>query len=113
MASFVCTDECGTQQNSMVRRVNSRGYLFIQTKQRFVVMKGENGFLSLWLRRIQKSSEQQEKSSTVKHIWICTYGSTQEVVHLREWAKLSAQSRRYDAVLLTTPRQNSMVWMAW
>ncbi len=29
------------------------------------------------------------------------------------WARLSAQSRRYEAVLEMQPRQNSTVWMAW
>lgn len=29
------------------------------------------------------------------------------------WARLSAQSRRYEAVLEMQPRQNSTVWMVW
>lgn len=29
------------------------------------------------------------------------------------WARLRAQSRRYEAVLEMQPRQNSIVWMAW
>ena len=32
---------------------------------------------------------------------------------LPAWARLSAHSRRYDAVLDMVPRQYSMVWIAW
>ena len=32
---------------------------------------------------------------------------------LPAWARLSAHSRRYDAVLEMVPRQYSMVWIAW
>ena len=34
-------------------------------------------------------------------------------LYSRAWARLSAQRRRYDAVLEMQPRQYSMVWMAW
>ena len=34
-------------------------------------------------------------------------------LYSRAWARLSAQRRRYDAVLEMHPRQYSMVWMAW
>ena len=33
--------------------------------------------------------------------------------HIRAWAKLSAQSRRYDAVWEMQPKQYSIVWIAW
>lgn len=33
--------------------------------------------------------------------------------HLRAWARLSAQSLRYEAVLEMQPRQYSMEWIAW
>jgi len=75
-------------------------------------MKKDN-FLLISVASLQQASLPLNSIKNTGQIKKTHNQPTNKKPHLRAWARLNAQSRRYEAVLEIHPRQYSMVWIAW